>query len=454
MTTFAQTPASAPSAEQPEAPFPFAVTDPKRVPAERYYATSFAELEKDRLWTKAWQFACRLDEIPRPGDFTEYNVAGQSILIVHTSDEKHPVKAYFNACRHRATALGEGTGTFYGEQIVCPYHGWRWNLDGESTYVYAKKGFSPACLDPEFLKLRECQVGTLFGFVFINMDHEAAPLAEEFADIAETLAPIGFDRMTVRWWRSVKLNANWKMAQEAFLEAYHVMQAHPSLSMGAADDDYDLEAMSQGFETFPGGHAHALPPGGLESPVKGMGFGDYFIQFNNALYVGTDAYTTEREMFIQQGLMERDLPDEQVPLAFFGALYEYAQGAGINLPPPAGNTSGYAHVFPNLTFLPAYGNSIAYRVRPDDHDPESCHFEVWALQIPNAEDAEPDRPVCEVMNDVEDWPQIFKEDFRNVHRQQKGVRTQGLDDLLMSETYEAMIVNSHATIDKYLRSSK
>lgn len=449
MTTFAARTAPAPTPPGRETSIPFAITDPKRVPVQRYFAPAFAELEKQRLWTKAWQFACRLDEIQRPGDFTEYTINDQSILIVRVDEDT--VKAYFNACRHRATALGEGTGTFYGGQIVCPYHGWRWNLDGENSYVYAKKGFTPACLDPDLLRLRECQVGTLFGMVFINMDPDATPLAEEFADIAETLAPIGFDRMTVRWWRRVKLKANWKMAQEAFLEAYHVMQAHPSLSMGAADDEYDLEAMSEGFQTFPGGHGHALPPAAMESPVKGMGFGEYFLQFNNALYVGTDAYYTEREMFIQQGLMERDIPDEQMPLAFFGALFEYAQGAGIALPPPATTTSGYAHVFPNLTFLPAYGNSIAYRVRPDGDDPESCVFEVWALQIPAADDADPDPPVVEDVPDVEDWPQIFKEDFGNVRRQQKGVRTKGLADLIMSEKYEAMIVNHHATVDKYLR---
>jgi len=449
LTTFAD-PASA---SMPAAAQTLAIVDTKRVPTERYFSTELAMLEKDRLWTRTWQFACRLDEIPRPGDFTEYEIADQSILIVRVDDST--VKAYFNACRHRATALGEGAGTFYGGQIVCPYHGWRWNLEGKSTYVYARQGFTPACLDPELLRLRECRVGILFGLVFVNMNPDATPLEIEFAEIAETLAPIGFDRMSVRWWRSIKLPANWKMAQEAFLEAYHVMQAHPSLSMGAADDDYDLDAMSAGFETFAGGHSHALPAPGMDSPVKGMSFNDYFLQFNNALYVGTDAYTTAREMFVQQGLIERDIAEGELPLAFFGALYEYAQGAGIPLPPPATNTAGFAHVFPNLTFLPAYGNSIAYRVRPDANDPESCIFEVWALQIPGTEEeGEAERPTCERLDDIDQWPQIFAEDFRNIVRQQKGVRTHGLDDLIMSEKYEAMIVNSHATVDEYLSGNR
>lgn len=232
------------------------------------------------------------------------------------------------------------------------------------------------------------------------------------------------------------------------MEAYHVMQAHPSLSMGAADEDYNIDALSPAFEVFEGGHGH-VPAVSAEVPVKGMSLGEYFINFNNALYFGTDAYATEREMFIQQGLLERDIPDDEFPFAFFGALYEYAKGAGIQLPPPPTNTTGYGHIFPNITVLPAYGNSIIYRVRPDADDPEKCYFEVWAVQIP-AEDDEPEQPLLEADVPLEQWPQIFKEDFENIERQQRGLRTNGLDNLILSERYEAMIVNHHRVVDEYL----
>lgn len=444
MTTFAE------RTEPLAATVPYAITDPKRVPVERYFSPEFAQLEKDKLWTRVWQMACRLEEIPRVGDFTEYKINDQSILIVREGEGDDSIKAYFNACRHRGTALGDGTGSFHGGQIVCPYHGWRWNLDGSNSYVFAERGFSPACLDPERLRLRECKVGTMLGMVFINMDPDAPPLDEAMDGIRQKFDLIGFDRMKVRWWRHLVLPGNWKMAQEAFMEAYHVMQAHPSLSMGAADEDYNVDALGGDFECFDGGHGHALLAQNMETPVAGMSMADYFIQFNNALYVGTDAYTTDREMFIQQGLLERDIDESQFPMAFFQALYEYAQGAGIELPPPTTETSGYGHIFPNITVLPAYGNSIVYRVRPNGDDPESCIFEVWAVQIPAAEDADADRPELEGPIPVDDWPQIFKEDFINIERQQRGIHTQGLPDLILSEQYEAMIVNSHQTIDKYL----
>jgi len=432
----------------PATAVPHRVTDPIRIPVERYYATDFASLEKEKLWKRAWQLACRLEDIPRPGDYIEYEVAGESILLIR--QDGGSVRAFNNACRHRATALGEGVGTFYGGQIVCPYHGWRWNLDGDSSYVYARTGFDAACLNPEALRLREVRTGEALGCVFVTLDRDAPPLEEALGDILSVLEPIGFDRMRVRWWRHVLLDANWKMAQEAFMEAYHVMQAHPSLSMGAADEAYNLEATLGGFECFQNGSAHALHPTGAGVPVEGMSVTDYFIQFNNALYVGTDAYATEREMFVQQGLMEADIPDEQFPMAFLGALAEYAKGAGIPLPPPTMATTGYAHIFPNMTVLPAYGNSIVYRVRPSGDDPEKCVFEVWALQIPPEGEEPLGRPELEGPIPQDNWPQIFKEDFSNVTKQQKGLHTQGMDELVLAGGYEAMIVNNHRRIDEFL----
>lgn len=318
---------------------PHAITDPKRVPAQRYYSAEFAQLEKQKLWQHVWQVACRLEDLPETGDYIEYEINDESILVVRESDSR--IKAYHNACRHRATALGNGSGTFHGRQIVCPYHGWRWDLNGENTYVYAaKRGFTPACLDKDNLRLREVQVDSWGGMVFVNMDAEAPPLEEYLEGITKVLDPIAFERMRVRWWRHVILPCNWKMAQEAFLEAYHVMQAHPSLAMGAADDDFNLDSFIGEFECFEGGHAHSRPPTSGEVPVKGMSWTEYFVQYNNALYFGTDAFTTEREMFIQQGLLDKDIPDEEFPAKFFEALYTYAQEPGFRCRRPRRTRSG------------------------------------------------------------------------------------------------------------------
>ena len=82
---------------------------PDRVPKERYFDPDFYQLEVERLWPRVWQMACRLEEIPRPNDFVEYEFLDQSVVVVRT--ENMGVRAFENACRHRGVRLVQGRGT-------------------------------------------------------------------------------------------------------------------------------------------------------------------------------------------------------------------------------------------------------------------------------------------------------------------------------------------------------
>src|SRR5918995_5821528 len=82
-------------------PVPYAMDPalPDRVPKERYYDPDFYQLEIELLWPRVWQMACRLEEIPQPHDFVEYEFLDQSIVVLRTEDMG--VRAFQNACRHR-----------------------------------------------------------------------------------------------------------------------------------------------------------------------------------------------------------------------------------------------------------------------------------------------------------------------------------------------------------------
>lgn len=426
-----------------QAELPVTVADESIISAERYHSPEFAAWEDAKLWKHCWQMACREEEIPEPGDFTEYEIRGQSILVVRQDDQS--VKAFFNACRHRATTLATGTGEFMAGQIVCPFHGWRWSLDGTNTAVFARGGFAPECLVPERIRLRELRTATALGMVFVNPDPDGPSFDDSVGHAVRALAPVGLDRMRTRWWRYSIVPANWKLAQEAFMESYHVGQAHPTLNMGATSDDYNDATV---YEVLPGGSAHMVTAS-LPNP-EGMSQAEYFRRYNRAMQHGTGAYPTEREMFIQQGLQNRGIPEEHYIEAFFTELYTYAAAAGIPLPPPTDKTVGFGHVFPNITILSQYGNAIIYRSRPLGDGSEQCLYEVWAVQIPAADEL-PDRPVLEGPVALDEWPQILREDFANISGQQKGVRSDGLDGLIMSEKFEPMILNHHRELDRYLR---
>jgi nitrite reductase/ring-hydroxylating ferredoxin subunit len=86
---------------------PFRVTDPERIPTQRYYDEEFYRLEIEKVWPHVWQMAARLEQIPEVGDWIEYNNLGKSVIVVRT---KSGVKAFHNACRHRGVQLTDTGG--------------------------------------------------------------------------------------------------------------------------------------------------------------------------------------------------------------------------------------------------------------------------------------------------------------------------------------------------------
>jgi len=105
------------------------------VPKSDYISPEVLRLENERLWPRVWQIACRLQELPRVGDFVTYDIAGESILLVRAGATD--VKAYFNVCQHRGRRLKEGCGNT-GESIFCRFHGWRYRLDGSVSRVTSR----------------------------------------------------------------------------------------------------------------------------------------------------------------------------------------------------------------------------------------------------------------------------------------------------------------------------
>src|SRR6476469_9397881 len=100
---------------------------PDRVAKERYYDRDFYDLEAEQLWPRVWQMACRLEEIPEPGDFVEYEILDQSVVVVRTGADDGAVRAFQNSCRHRGVRFADGRGTCDGT-FVCPFHGWCYGL--------------------------------------------------------------------------------------------------------------------------------------------------------------------------------------------------------------------------------------------------------------------------------------------------------------------------------------
>ena len=200
-----------------ENPFEEPITS---VPVSRYTTREFHELEMQKLWPKVWQFACREEEIPRDGDYLIYDIGHFSIIVVRTPDG---IKAHHNVCRHRGRRLCDHDG--HAASFICPFHGFSWNVDGSLRSCPSPWDFPH--LDEAAFALTRALCETWGGFVFVNIDLDAAPLAEFLGDLPEHFACWSPENRYIQAHVAKIVGCNWKLCQEAFMEALHVIATHP-----------------------------------------------------------------------------------------------------------------------------------------------------------------------------------------------------------------------------------
>ncbi|MER7663726.1 MULTISPECIES: aromatic ring-hydroxylating dioxygenase subunit alpha [unclassified Streptomyces] len=205
---------------------------PGQALSARYYTDpDTAAAETRNIFARSWQLACHESDLPGPGARLAATVAGREVLVVRTEDGS--LAAHLNVCRHRGTRLVTAPEPS-GKAIRCPYHGWTYKLDGR--LVGAPEARQIPCLDKPKLGLHSVAVESFLGFVFVNLDQDAVPLAKQCAGLAEAvghyagtdLVPVGRSRIHDLEGAEVQ-NANWKVAVDNYLEGYHVPVAHPGL---------------------------------------------------------------------------------------------------------------------------------------------------------------------------------------------------------------------------------
>jgi phenylpropionate dioxygenase-like ring-hydroxylating dioxygenase large terminal subunit len=435
---------------------------PDGVPKERYTSAEFARLEAERLWPKVWQMACRSEEIPEPGDYTVYDILDQSVLLMRQEDGT--VKAFHNFCPHRGTQLADGTGRLASSRLVCPFHGWSWSPDGANTFVLDADEFCGGSPTQDRVGLRTVQVAEWLACVWINLDPDAAPFEDHIASIRGYVEPLLIDQMRVYWWNRTILPANWKIAQEAFLEGYHTPGTHPQLGQFRPDGSmvhqglrYDV--YDGGHTTFRGGRERngaAVQHAVIPTTDQAAEAADLLEQLS-LLYEGMDAMVLADDVDLARTVASQPIPEgSSAGAQFMAALYARAAERGQALPPPEpetlGRWGGEAFIFPNTFFLPQFANSLGYRSRPNGDDPDSCIFEVWSLTIPSADRSFPRPQVRDVdPHDATAWRAIPLQDFSNIPRIQRGLHSHGFDATILAEYQERSILHVHQELDRYVK---
>jgi nitrite reductase/ring-hydroxylating ferredoxin subunit len=426
---------------------PFRITDPERVPAKRYYDEEFFKLEAEHLWGHAWQMACRLEQIPNIGDWIEYKILGKAVIVVRT---REGVKAFHNACRHRGVPLTEGShGNCGAKGFICPFHGWRWNMDGENTFVYGKHLFNEELLDKKELALKPCRVELWGGCAFINFDDKAPAFRDCIGPVADRLEAHGMSKLRSEWWYATVLPANWKIAMEAFMEGYHVMATHPQLQRAVPA----LYNTRYGNDT--GGLGLPINPNqSVRDNIKSQ------LENLKLLSSGMAGLVHAKEIAIAEQLVDAELPDDPakaVPM-WYGMVQDQitrqlrAKGEDVpdlNAVAVSDPVNAVEYLFPHYFLLPFFSGMSSYRIRP--LGPESCLFEIWSLThfAPGEEPAPPMEPTVLPFNSQE-FPMIPRQDYSNIPIQQQGLHAAGFEFMRLAKNVEGLISNYQRLIDGYI----
>jgi phenylpropionate dioxygenase-like ring-hydroxylating dioxygenase large terminal subunit len=415
-------------------PARYAVEFPDRAPKERYFDPDFFQLEVDLLWSRVWQMACRLEEIPRPRDFVEYQILNQSVVVVRTDDGG--VSAFQNACRHRGVKVVQGSGTCENG-FICPFHGWCYGPDGTNTFVPRKKTFAEHNMQPDEINLTPVRCETWGGCAWINLDDDAPPLRDCIEPFASILDAWKVESMRAEWWYACRLPVNWKLAEEAFMEQYHVVEAHPQL-------------------VIPG-----RGPSRSGGEVDPRALIDAEIVYLRTMSEGMAGMVHAKDVRVAEGLRDTiELPaDPTSAMATWhrtlnDAIVDWHRAEGSDIPDlndleARGLNEPMAYCFPHHFVLPMYSSASAYRFRP--LGPEETLMEIWSLtRFP--EGREPERPVPPEIWEHDDprWPPIPAQDFSNLPRQQKGLHARGFEYMRLSAGVEGGISNFERMVDGLL----
>ena len=232
--------------------------DRSGLPGWAYFSQELFELECETLFKTHWQFVCHVNEAADIGAYVTFDVAGERALVIRGHDGI--LRAFHNLCRHRGSRIVPDARGVCNKAMVCPYHGWAYNLDGGLRGIANRDTFPPMQADKWGLKPLEMEIWN--GLVFIRFQAGPQPaVAEILARFDDEIAPYDLANLVPTDSNSMDdlLPVNWKSVRDVDNEGYHVRQAHPGLHQlygnGYFDEPY-ANGTSRSVGTFNEAYGH------------------------------------------------------------------------------------------------------------------------------------------------------------------------------------------------------
>lgn len=229
-------------------------TEALTLPPHYYVDRDIFEFEREHIFEKEWLCVGRTEQIMNAGDFFTVTLFDEPMIIVRGSDME--IRALSSVCRHRGmliTTPGNGEDGDWndlkessgncGKAFKCPYHFWQYGLDG--ALVQAPDMDKTPGFDVDDVRLPSFRCETWFGFIFVNFDNDAAPLAPRLEKVGNLLKNWDFENLVSAPALDLpKMPWNWKILHENSAEGYHVDRLHGPAhyvepSAGVEQHDYE-----------------------------------------------------------------------------------------------------------------------------------------------------------------------------------------------------------------------
>ncbi|NQX87463.1 MAG: aromatic ring-hydroxylating dioxygenase subunit alpha [Halioglobus sp.] len=416
---------------------------------DRYLSRDWYEREKRRLWPRVWQTLCRESEVSEPGDYYVQDIANISVLLVRTSDAD--LAAYPNACLHRGRQLKSGSSSGLGraKDLSCPFHGFRWNLDGKFEGMPCAWDFPQ--IDKAQFSLPRLRLGTWGGWVFVNIDGQAPALSDYLGVMTKH-----FERwrpeLTYKALHIKKvLRCNWKLAHEAFIESYHTAATHPQLLPYTADS-------SSQYDCFNDYVSRTITPMGVASPHSGVTTEKQSVHQWLSVYgvVAEDALPE-----IPDGVSAREYLGE-MNIRRFSEMYQ--QDLSETATHSEVLDAILYSVFPNFAPWAGFRPNVTYRFLPwqDQHD--MCTMEIMLMMrypdsMQRPRDARilfvpADQALCDTPGIEPGLARVFDQDFSNLPAVQKGLRSLYSGKIELANYQEIRIRHFNNTLHQYMQNDE
>jgi len=246
------------------------------LPPACYTDAAFYAFEKEALFNHEWLCVGRESWVKEPGDYFTTQIIDEPIVVART--RANELKAMSAVCQHRGMLVAEGRGNTRG--FMCPYHHWVYGLDGKLVNAPAME--RTCDFDKKAIALPTFKVETWLGFIFINFDAAAAPLAPRLANVAKAIAPYDLGACDGPPIMTGSFAWNWKVMFENNNDGYHANKLH-------------------------GGPLHDFVPSELASFPESEPGDAGFLRFNGTLHPDASFNPTQKAVLpIFPGLQEVD----------------------------------------------------------------------------------------------------------------------------------------------------